>query len=335
MLRAVPAAAAEDGRPQLYVVPEPREPLERPGEPGETVLWVNPTPPGPAGPGLAPPPVAAPYSQPLEPPRLFPGWCYGWTMEQAAPLVMLAGPVLAMIVFGVTMLWREGMEWFTGMAGLDRAGWVLGIAAAVFFARAAVRPIVVLVPLGLVAWLFSPEAAVVVVVVGVIAATWATTRGDGHAKVTRRRTVLGNTIVTRRFAPSDDKRHGEKCSDLVAVHEGGHAAELVAAGGKLKEARAYSDGSGYTKGSLPCRPSQFEEVVDDVAFSVGGEVATGTTRGCSADHAMRDDALSRLPANQQSMARTAGYANARSAQRTHAHIARRVANALRKRGRYG
>lgn len=221
---------------------------------------------------------------------------------------------------------------------LGPPGWAVGVGASLAIARIARRPIVLLAPFGVVLWWFSPRVALVLVVVAVVAVGWTTTSRSAHGKVTKRRTLSGATVVGAHFTP-DRHAHaglapGEKCSAFVAKHEGGHAAALVALGGRVTKARAFADGSGYTEGKLPCRPSLFLAVVDDVSFSVGGEVAVHSTSGCGFDHKLRDRALGMLPADQQRVARTAGYAAARRAQHTHGHVQRAVADALIKTGSY-
>lgn len=216
-------------------------------------------------------------------------------------------------------------------------GWVLGVCAALFIARCVTRPIVLLVPFGLVAWWISPRAAILLVALAVIAVGWTSKQRTAHGSTTSRRTITGATVVR---ANHDGQRRSfatggvAPTSRFVAKHEGGHAAAAAAAGGRVVKARAYADRSGYCEAKLPCRPSLFLAVVDNVAFSVGGEVAVHSSAGCSYDHKMRDRALNMLDTGPRRMARTAGYANARRAQSTHRHVQRAVADALMKTGRY-
>lgn len=264
------------------------------------------------------------------------GWVRGLPRENQGVLAVSAVCVVGGAV-GVRQMLADTRAW---SVVLGPPAWALGISAALVIAWGVRRPIVWLPPFALVVWWVSPMAAVVLVALTVLAVGWTTTTRGAHGKVTKRRTMFGTTVVGAHFAP-DRHAHaayapgpGQKCSEFVAKHEGGHAAALVALGGVVTKARAFADGSGYCEGKLPCRPSLFQAVVDDVQFSVGGEVAVNSTSGCDFDHRLRDTALAMLRPDQRPMARTAGYAGARRAQSTHAHVQRAVANALVKNGSY-
>jgi hypothetical protein len=263
-------------------------------------------------------------------------WAWGLPRENQAVLATTL-TAAGMGVYATREMLADTRPW---SEVLGPPAWALGIITALFIARCVTRPIVLLVPFGFAVWWISPSAALILVGLTVVATGWATHTRSGRTHMTKRRTLLGSTTVRASFAP--DRRGyapgpGLKeagASRFVAHHEGGHAAALVASGGKLIRARAFADGSGYCEGRLPCRPSLFQAVVDDVAWSVGGEVAVHSSAGCGPDHKMRDSALGLLPKHQQPMARTAGYATARRAQHTHRYIRDRVAAALMATGRY-
>lgn len=268
------------------------------------------------------------------------GWFHRLPRENQGVLAVTVTAV-CMGVYAVREMLADPRTW---AQVFGPPGWVVGVVASLFIARVARRPIVLLAPFGVALWWFSPRVALVLVAVAVVAVYWTTKSRSAHGSMTKRRTLTGQTVVTAHFTAdthrhgkahfTDAKGKGEKCSPLVAQHEGGHAAALVALGGTLTKARAFADGSGYCQGRLPGRPSLFQAVVDDVAFTAGGEVAVHSRSGCSGDQAMMRESLGLLPGNQRGMARTAGYAQARRAQHTHAHIRNRVANALITTGRY-
>lgn len=89
----------------------------------------------------------------------------------------------------------------------------------------------------------------------------------------------------------------------AATHEGGHAALVKAAGGTVLDVRIFPDGSGYTEYRMPGKAT----VIDWLALTVAGEVASGTSSGCSSDHAHRDALLKALPPDKRSAAKKAGY----------------------------
>jgi hypothetical protein len=210
-------------------------------------------------------------------------------------------------------------------------GWAVGIVAALFIARRARRPIVLLVPFGLVLWWFSPRVALVLVAVVVVAVRYTTTTRTEHGRMTSRRTLTGATEATAHFAPSPGKQH---CPQKTAEHEGGHGAAAVAAGGYVVAARAFANGSGWCKARLPVGKNPFEHAVIRVAFYAGGEVAVHSKDGCGADQGLIRANLEPLDPGRRPMARTAGYAQAHHAQHTHGHIRRKITKALVETGSY-
>lgn len=114
--------------------------------------------------------------------------------------------------------------------------------------------------------------------------------------------IRSYTLLTTRTVMF--RTEGQFSRQLVADHEGGHAALIKAGGGTVTEAVIYPDGSGgHTKGRLPKEAT----IIDHLAVDVAGEVATGTSRGCGSDHAYRDALLAQLPANERGRAKQGGY----------------------------
>lgn len=211
-------------------------------------------------------------------------------------------------------------------------GWVVGVVASLYIARCARRPVVLLVPFGLVLWWFSPRVALVLVAVALVAVGWTTKRRTAHGHMTSRRTLTGATETTAHFAPSPTDK--PRCPQMTADHEGGHGAAAAAAGGYVVAARAFANGSGWCRARLPAGSSAFALAVTRVAFYAGGEVAVHSRQGCDTDQGLIKWSLSGLPGHQQSVARTAGYAKAHHAQHTHGHVRRAIASSLLKTGRY-
>lgn len=257
------------------------------------------------------------------------GWFRGLPREnQAVAVVTLTAAGIG--VYAVQEMLADPRTW---AQVFGPPGWVIGIAASLFIARCARRPIVLLVPFALVLWaVFPPQVFIALVGVSLIAVYWTTSKRTAHGHMTERRTLTGATESTAHFAPSPGKQH---CPQKTAQHEGGHAAAAVAVGGHVTKARAFADGSGYCSARIPAGKAPFEHAVMRVAFYAGGELAVHSRDGCSADQALIRSNLDTLPSGQRHMARTAGYAKGRSAQSTHAHVRNRVADALSKTGRYG
>lgn len=156
-----------------------------------------------------------------------------------------------------------------------------------------------------------------------------TNRGK-HGSMTTRRTVTGKTELTARFAPTPGKPHTPV---MTAKHEGGHAAAAVAAGGRVIEARAWRDGSGLCRANLPCGDKN-TELVNYMSYMVGGEVAVNSLAGCGHDQKWAKWARDQLPEEDRAAGWRKAYAKARAAQSSHAHVAKAVASALIRTGRY-
>ena len=125
----------------------------------------------------------------------------------------------------------------------------------------------------------------------------------------------------------------------VATHEGGHVVVARGVGGRVKSARIYSDGSGLVTWTGAGK-TDYEQVVNAVAFLQGGRYAAGTSEGCgdgwlfkSGDALSVEQVLKYLPTDQRAKARAEGERKgARIVSSRGGEIAR-VADRLDQRGR--
>ncbi|HEY9354636.1 MAG TPA: hypothetical protein VIP28_15345 [Nocardioides sp.] len=118
----------------------------------------------------------------------------------------------------------------------------------------------------------------------------------------------------------------------VAQHEAGHVVAARAVGGRVRSARLHSNGGGLVTWDMSARPLA-EEVESNLAFLKAGELAAGTTEGCSGDQAAIRRQLRRLPAGERSAAQSRANAKARSIVSSRHGEIRRVADRLNQKGR--
>lgn len=140
--------------------------------------------------------------------------------------------------------------------------------------------------------------------VALAAAWWAWRQLRNRVAATR---IGGGREVVVRIEGHAAAKDGGISRD-VAEHEAAHKLLIESQGGRVTAVRAFPNGSGYVRGTLPRRAG----VVGEVAVSVAGGLAEGTFAYSTADLRNVEAALARVPGPERARAKRDGYALARS-----------------------
>lgn len=159
----------------------------------------------------------------------------------------------------------------------------------------------------------------------------------GKAVVYAAGAALAAGVVLRLYAtlrgPAGSARvahgHGEDRRS-TAEHEAGHVVLAQAVGCRDVSARIMSSTTGYTSYWTPDGFS----VRDDVAISIAGEYASGSSAGCGSDRASARKALGSVPWSARGRERDKGQSYARRILSSRRAEVQRIADRLERTGRY-